>query len=88
MTFDDRDIARFWISLIVKGAEFRPAFPDLHYTIELQIAQRGPGGDSRNLAWDARRGVSRHDFWGVLSTGKQLSISCASFITIVSLLTR
>ncbi|HJR21506.1 MAG TPA: ester cyclase [Dongiaceae bacterium] len=49
---------------------FRTAFPDLHFTIEDQIAE----GDMVVTRWTAR-GTHRGDFQGVPATGREIRLT-------------
>jgi steroid delta-isomerase-like uncharacterized protein len=52
---------------------FRTAFPDLHFTIEDQIAE-----DDKVVTRLAIRGTHRGEFMGIPATGKQMNVSAAS----------
>jgi steroid delta-isomerase-like uncharacterized protein len=67
----------------VEGAKqfatmLRTAFPDLHTTVEAQIAE----GDRVATRWSTR-GTHRGEFQGVLATGRQMNITGITICRIV-----
>ena len=68
MAVDGIDVGREGAKQFV--TMFRTAFPDLHFTIEDQIAE----GDMVVTRWTAR-GTHRGDFQGVLATGREIRLT-------------
>jgi len=72
--FTDHDPASPWVPPGIDGCKtlvtgYRTVFPDLHFTVEQQVAS----GDNVVAHWRAR-GTQRSELMGIAATGKAIDI--------------